>query len=349
MKDLVYDIHALSRLIKRKKTFSRDEEGNITTENIPSDWNKDYKESVVRYLNCLEPLFDKAQAKSDFQFILTLLRFRGIQSSGEDPYENSLETIDALMDIEKKIKGRARLNVFLWVYGHIVESSEPYEVIANLLNICTGKTYRLFNYPYIKTNFGYRPQYPIEKINHLEKLAEETKMPFVLEPIKDVFDKDLRNAVFHSDYSVYKGEVYITQPQRIYTRGEALAIINKTLAYHETMKHLIAMYTKSYDKPRVIEVSPEFSRDPEEKAQIIIRKDYGVIALKDAWNEKQIKAGKIQWFVGKSMSYEQKLINKGQCLLPKNRVDFWNRILIRMPDFLYKQLVNPIEKYIINR
>ncbi|MCJ7804216.1 hypothetical protein MUP35_00575 [Patescibacteria group bacterium] len=297
----------------------------------------------------MKPLFDKAQNKSDFQFIFTLLRFMGIQGPGEDPYENSLETIDALMEIEKKIEGRAKLNVFLWVYGHIIESSEPYEIIANLLHVCAGETYRTFNYPYKKTNYGYRPQSPTAKINHLEKLAEVVKMPFVLEPIKEIFDKNLRNAVFHSDYSVYKGEVFINEPRRIYSKGEVLILINKALAYHEAMKNLIKSYTKSYNKPKIIKTSPGFSPDPNERAQVIVRKNHGVVALKAALTKKQIKAGKISWLAGYCTSYEYKLIDHGQFLLPKNRVEFWNSILRKMPDFLYKRLIGPIEKYIVNR
>ena len=151
----------------RQKLFSRNKKGQLTTEGLPQGWNIIYAQSVVKYLNCLEPLFDKARKKSEFQFILTLLRFRGIQSSDDDPYQNSVETIDTLMSLEKKIKGRARLNVFLWVYGHIVESSEPYEIMANLLNICLGQGYRLFNFPYRKIGYGFRSQYPFEKINYL--------------------------------------------------------------------------------------------------------------------------------------------------------------------------------------
>jgi hypothetical protein len=333
----------------RNNLFLRDKKGKLTTQGLPKSWNNVYAQSTVKYLNYLEPLFNKAQNKSNFQFILTLLRFRGIQSSGENPYENSIETIDTLMSVEKRIKGRARLNVFLWVYGHIIESSEPYEVIANLLNICLGKSYRLFNYPFIKTKYGYRPQYPFEKIACLENLAEQAKMPDVLEPIKEILDRDLRNAVFHSDYSVSDGEVIINKPQKIYTRNETLTLLNKALAYHETIKNLISAYTKSYNKPGIIKVSSDFSSDPEDRAQVIVRKNHGVMALKAALTKEQIKKGKIQWSVGHYLPYEQRLIDKGQYLLPRSRVELWNSILNKLPNFVNKRVVSLVEKYIINK
>ena len=49
-------------------------------------------------------------------------------------------------------------------------------------------------------------------------------MPDVVVPIKDFFDKDLRNAIFHSDYSFYDGEIRLNDPARIYSREETLAI-----------------------------------------------------------------------------------------------------------------------------
>ena len=336
-------------MFARQKTFSRNKKKEFTTEGLPKRWNSVYAQSIVKYLNCLEPLFEKAQKKSEFQFILTLLKVRGIQGPGEDPYENSVETIDTLMGLEKKIKSRARLNVFLWVYGHIIESSEPYEIIANLLNICLGNEYRLFNFPFIKTRYGYRPQYPFEKIKYLEGLALKAQMPAVLEPIKEIIDRDLRNAVFHSDYSASFGEVIINKPRRIYSKTEMLTLLNKALAYHETMKNLIGSHTKSYQKPKKIKVSPSFNPDPKARAQIIVRKDYGVIAMKAAWSKKEIKAGKVVWEVGNYLSYEPRMISNGQYLLPPDRVKFWNKILEKIPNPFYKKITQLVERYIINR
>ncbi len=56
----------LDKLLNKKTTFSRDRGGKITTNNLPTSWNKVYAQSVVKYLNCLEPLFDKAQEQYRF-------------------------------------------------------------------------------------------------------------------------------------------------------------------------------------------------------------------------------------------------------------------------------------------
>lgn len=71
-------------MFDKKKIFSRDKKGKLTTDGLPNTWSNVYAEAVVKYLNCIEPLFDKAQKISEFQFILTFLRFRGIQGSDKD-------------------------------------------------------------------------------------------------------------------------------------------------------------------------------------------------------------------------------------------------------------------------
>lgn len=329
------------------KLIPRDKNGKFLEGSFPKSFNPVYAKSLIRYLNYLDPLFQKAQEKDEFQFILTLLRYRGVQAAGWDPYENSVNTIDAIMDLEKKVSGEVKGNIFLWVYGHIVEASEPYETIANLLNIVLGDSYKGWNFPKIKTRWGYRNQYPFEKIAYLEALAKKAKMPDVIEPINEVLDTDLRNAIFHSDYSFYDGEIRLNDPPKIYTKQETLAITNKALAYHEVMKNSIEGYQRSYTKSKAIGVSKSFSRDPDEHAVLIIREGHGVTGMRANWNEKEIKKGKTPWFIGKYLGYEKKLLDKGEVVMPRNKIEMWNKLLRRMPKLFSRPAKKLIEKYFL--
>ena len=95
----------------KPKEFIRDSEGVITNKNIPASWNKVYKETIIRYLNYLDPLFEKARKSSEWDFALTLLRVRGVQDAGWDYYENSLDVADAVMDMEKRLRVKGRIKV----------------------------------------------------------------------------------------------------------------------------------------------------------------------------------------------------------------------------------------------
>lgn len=329
----------------KPKLIPRDKQGKFIEEGLPNHFNKEYGSAMIHYLNQLEPLFKKAQKKDEFQFILTLLRFRGMQLTAHDPYENSIKAIDAIMDLEKKMKGHEKTNIFLWVYGHIIESSEPYETIANLLNILNGGGYKPWNFPKkpIKKGKEYINLSPSEKINILDKMASPLGMSEVLSPIKEILDRDLRNAVFHSDYAVNFGEVVLLDPARIYTHQEILNLMNKALAYHEVIKNIINAYTEGYTFPKKIKVSPSFSPDPKEKAQLIIRKNHGLVALKHAWSKKQLKEGKINWFVGSLLPYERKYVDNGLNMLPSDRVELTNKLISFLPNSLRKKAIPLIE------
>ena len=57
-------------------------------------WNSIHRESLLKYLNCLDPLFEKAKTTSEFEFMCTLLRVEGIKSAGWDPWENTVDVFD---------------------------------------------------------------------------------------------------------------------------------------------------------------------------------------------------------------------------------------------------------------
>ncbi len=91
-----------------------------------------YREALERYLNRFDLAFSAALQRSEFEFICCLLRVRGLQGPGWDPYKTTLRAISALVELhEKHNDGEAARHLGLWVYGHTVEASEPYELLAN--------------------------------------------------------------------------------------------------------------------------------------------------------------------------------------------------------------------------
>src|SRR5687767_14730516 len=91
-----------------------------------------HDQALVRYLTAFDPAFTRSRDSSEFEFILTLLRIRGVQAAGWDPFASTREAIDAVRRLGNRT-GRRSVNfaavrhLQLWLYGHIVEASEPYE------------------------------------------------------------------------------------------------------------------------------------------------------------------------------------------------------------------------------
>jgi hypothetical protein len=255
-----------------------------------------YRDALARYLNAFEAAFSAAADRSEFEFISCLLRVRGLQDAGWDPYETTLRAIKALVKLHQaNQEADSARHLGLWIYGHIVEASEPYELLANLLDVANGGRFLVDRFPRVggtATRPG-RPQSPGEKIDQLEATAQRVGLPQLITPLKEIWDRELRNGVFHADYSFHGAELRLLNPLRIYTLDDQLRLQNRALAYHEALAAVNQAHRESYTEPVQIPVTPEFSHDPEEVATVMVKDGRGVIGLKDSWTREQIAAGKV--------------------------------------------------------
>lgn len=305
-----------------------------------------YLPALEKYLNILEPFFSQAKQKCEFEFILTLLRVTGVAGPGRDTFETLKKAHKTFYKISKGFRNDNFIvtQYSLLLYGLILEASEPYELLANLINVIKGERYIVkTHFPdYTDKNGKNRSQSPADKMAQLKKMAKKIKLK--LDIFDEFFDNKLRNSIFHSDYTISGNEVRIMHPQKIYTRDQWLTLINRSLAYLEALTVVYEFNISEYKTPTLIKPHPEFSADPNEMCVTIVRKGYGLIGLKDNWTPEQIKQGNIPHRIGRFMPYEQKLIRKGECLLPKNKIERINKILEKLPPFISRFIVKRINK-----
>jgi hypothetical protein len=247
-------------------------------------------EWLGRFFNALDPFFARAKEASEFDFILCLLRIHGMGESGWDPYETTLRAIPKIADVWKTADSELSKHIGLWLYGHIMEASEPYERLANFIQVASGKRGQ------ITTAFppkGNRQPSPGEKIIELQRMAAAAGFPDAFVPLREVWDRVLRNASFHADYAVARSGLRTLNPGKEYSWTEYDRLTNGAVAYHTAFSALYKHYVGNYDRPIEIPVHPEFSPDPEERAIVMVREGHGVIGVKDAWTQEQLQHGKI--------------------------------------------------------
>jgi hypothetical protein len=116
-------------------------------------------------------------------------------------------------------------------------------------------------------------------------------------PLREVWDRELRNSGFHADYSFHGPELRLLRPVRVYTVEEELRLVNRALAYHDALAALVTVSKESYTEPIQIPVSPGFSHDQEEMATVMVKEGRGVIGLKDSWTTEQLAEGKIPFCI----------------------------------------------------
>jgi hypothetical protein len=255
-----------------------------------------YLEALPRYAAALEPAFSLARKKCEFEFLFSLLRIRGLQAAGWDPYETTLRAIPALKKVHDQIlEFEAARHLQLWIYGHILEASEPYELLANLVDVANGGRFKMERFPPKKGGY---PQSPGEKIAKIEKAAGEANISTVAVPLREIWNRNFRNSIFHADYILYGSDVRTVRPTHTYSHDEVMTLVNRAFAYHEVLAGLYKAHIESYKEPKEIDVHPKWRGYPEEHAVVIVREGYGVVGLKDAWEPNQIAAGKIPFRIG---------------------------------------------------
>ena len=258
-----------------------------------------HDQALVRYLTALDPAFTRSRETSEFEFILTLLRIRGAQAAGWDPFVSTRAAIEAVRGLGSRVGRRresfaAGRHLQLWLYGHIVEASEPYEILANLVDIAAGGQFLAWRFP----DEGTRPQPVSRKIESIAAQAASAGMPTVADPLNEVFDRVFRNGIFHADYSLHGGEVRLPREGRTYTHEGVMEQVNRALAYFDALTILFDAHVRSYTEPVGIPVSPTFAHGAAEEATIIVRTGHGVVGMKHSLSDAELAGGGIPWRLG---------------------------------------------------
>lgn len=251
----------------------------------------DFLAEFPRYLNAFDPMFVKARDANEFEFLMTLLGFRGMRAPGWNAYEATLQAVANLTRVHNELPPEDALgarHLKLWLYGHIVEASEPYEVLANLLEIATGGRFLIARYP--SSGRGPMPS-PGQKIERLA--TDTTKAGFVeiAEPLRDIWDREVRNAIFHADYALHGVEVRLIGSQRNLGGDEVEALCARANAYHDALALLRRSHLESYTEPVTIPAQP--FAPPPAQAVVIVREGEGAVGLKDGWTAAERASGAI--------------------------------------------------------
>ncbi|MEO5721517.1 MAG: hypothetical protein ABIR71_08615 [Chthoniobacterales bacterium] len=261
-----------------------------------------YCDSVIEFANGFEPAFKRASQTSQFEFVSLLTRMRGLEDPGWDPYESTKATLTYVREALASTKTfAAERTLQLWVYGHIVEASEPYEILMNITRIIRGERFHGYCFP-PRPKRG--PQSPGEKIRQIEQAAADAGVSELVLPLKQIWDRELRNAIFHSDYSLHGGEVRLRNPYRAYPHETIMELLNRALAFHDVLSALDKAFRAHFEAPILIPVHAEFAKWPDEKAWVMVREGTGAIGLHDALSPEERRQGKIPWHFGRFLKSE---------------------------------------------
>jgi hypothetical protein len=254
-----------------------------------------------------------------------------MSDDGWDPFENTQDVFEEIYKQQRKFRGSLGFNVNLWTYLHLIESSEHYEIIANLVNTVKGEDYIIENH----RNKKFANLKVEQKIDRLKSISRGTDFENVYQPFESAFDARFRNAIAHGDYAIKStGRSGVTIADdagypTIYELQRTNDLINRAVALHVVIRSLIKHYRSYYKSSTVIRSSASFGHGAPIDVTLIVRKRYGVIGFRCIGG---YDAGTpFETLIAMPFGYEQKLIDAGFNNLPPSRIDKANNVLKFIP------------------
>lgn len=328
---------------QNKTKIARKDDGSFYIERIDPHDNDTYQQGLLEATSFLVPLFEKAKEADEYNFLLTLLRVKGVEDAGWDTLDTVRDVYKSHIEIREILIHRGMAHAFqaLFTYGIIVDALEPYEVITNLLNIINGQQYSIQNYSFYNSQGRYSPPKTSAILDQIVSKAKKAGLDAAF--LQRMYDNKLRNAVFHSDFIANSFYLRSRSLQREYSEKEVLSLLNRANAYIEVFFRAYDDNKLMYSDPSPIELT--IPGRGKEAAIPIIREGEGVIALKDAHTEEELEKGAIPWFIGKHTRREAILIERGVYFLP-NTTERINKIIRMLPHSMRCLAVRIIRKYI---
>ncbi len=190
----------------------------------------------------LKDLFQKAQQIDEFEFCCTLLRIRGAQDPGWDPLIESDHLIhQTIATISSPIDETFRRRLMLLLYCHLCEMDEMYRVVANLIRVCQGGRYHLD-----AVNSGKKLEPEWGKAH--DCMGDALRVAIMareagFDKVGDIFEaamiRPVRNAFFHSQYTLYEDEFRLTNAPLLSGKGVRIGYIDDRGAPYNALTAIV--------------------------------------------------------------------------------------------------------------
>jgi hypothetical protein len=155
----------------------------------------------------LHALFETAKATDEFGFACTLMRVRGMEDPGWDPFAETHQLVTDLMTlISAPLVTYTKVRLGLLLYSHLTEVGSIYEILANLTRVVAGERYAIdpFLDHYPRNRKG-EPQFLSTpgKVRALKEMLDAIGRPAVGEALDWFLNASVRNAFAHADYTLH--------------------------------------------------------------------------------------------------------------------------------------------------
>ena len=221
-------------------------------------------------LHVLDSLFAKAKSKDEFEYACALLRIRGMEGPGWDPLrETHLLIADMLGLMGGPLREDTKIRLALLTYCHLVEVDAIYGILKNMLRVLENE--RCSTEPFWeqyrskikggKSRFkGVIPPSAGIVIKNIQQHALKIGENDMAGLLEQIFEDEVRNSFFHSDYILYQDEFRSREGR--FRKGniisssmklsELIDLVNRALGFYQAFMECYQKHIRSYTKPKVV-------------------------------------------------------------------------------------------------
>ena len=158
----------------------------------------------------LRDLFDRAQAAHELHFAMALMpEFRGEQDAGWSTANESVRAYDEFAELVRSLsQSPVRVRVVLAFYAHVAEGAGFYEIPKKLLLTIEGSGNNMWPFQDLVERHRASGEIIAPNANRIMKdligHASELGFAELAGVFRDAFDSDVRNAVAHADYIIWR-------------------------------------------------------------------------------------------------------------------------------------------------
>ena len=164
----------------------------------------------------INQLFNSAREKDEFNFICTLINYKGMGSkdfvSNLPEWFNALDYYKSIYENEKNDLNKVRIG--LLIYCTFFESSDFYNILGNLSRNILG--FKPSSYLYWKHDKSDKWLGTGEKISLVTEILLDSDFEDIVEFFNENHYKEIRNTFFHFSYSLADNNYYLHDSEPIY-------------------------------------------------------------------------------------------------------------------------------------
>ena len=189
----------------------------------------------------LTTLFEEAKERVEFEFVQTLINYRGMGSKElSTNLHEWFEAIEFYKRLYTELTQKEKTRIGALLYSTFYENSDFYNIIGSLCKIKLG--YKGSSYLFWKTKKYERLLGIGEKQDYLLELLDDAGKPNIISFFQNNHFKEIRNTFFHSAYSLSDEEYNLHDSDAIVIDGVGRYYFDVAEFFYPKVENVIAFF-----------------------------------------------------------------------------------------------------------